>query len=260
MVRPTNSAAPELCIMARLFSDLVTLDGRLAKTIPDGEIGNKLRALDRAARRGIGSMAAFVQPRLAGSKHHPVLFVLERVERHARSVRAVSQDAHVGGPNALRALLWSMKALLDLDHRLALWAFGVAGNAIADELGEKPPLEALHRALDLIAGVPEQSSAPIVLLGSGADIRESIAASVLEAVLCGPEKRERFMRTALISWENRAAIPWFERRRAGRAARPGEPISLAAARAFARQRVPQEAFCDWMADQVLGSIRDYPAR
>lgn len=258
MVGSTTSAGPELCVLARLLSDLVTLDNRLAKAIPDGAPGRPLRALDAAARGGIAPTVAFVRPRLTETKHHPVLFVLARVERYAFGMMKGSQGTEAGGPNALRAVQWTMKALLDVDPRLALWAFGVAGNALASALSDDPPLDAMHRTLDLIAGIPEQSAAPIVLISRDPDVRERIAAAVLEAVLVGSEKRERLLMERLQMWAEQCAVPWFKRACDDSQARDVGVISMSAARR--RQRVPLDAFCAWMSAQLLGSIRDYPAR
>ena len=258
MVGSTTSAGPELCVLARLLSDLVTLDRRLAKVIPDGASGRPLRALNAAARGGIAPTVAFVRPRLAESKQHPVLFVLARVERYAFGMMKGSQSTEAGGPNALRAAQWTMKALLDVDPRLALWAFGIASNALANALSDDPPLDAMHRTLDLIAGIPEQSPAPIVLISRNADVREQIAAAVLEAVLAGSEKRERLLMGRLQMWAEQCADPWFKRTCDESQARDVGVISMLAARR--RQRVPLDAFCAWMSAQLLGSIRDYPAR
>jgi hypothetical protein len=261
MVGSTTTAPPtELCILARLLSDLATVDCRPAKTIPLGEEGKTLRALNTAARGGVARAAAFVKPRLADrsaatSKVHPVVFVLRRSELYSDGVwkRACEKHGH------RQALLMMTHALFDLDPRLALWTLGVLGTHLAERLSDEPPLDALHRTLDLIAGLPEQSAAPITVLWNGSgrlDARETIAAGLLNAVLAADE-REAFALELLQAWQHMFASCWLERSMAKRPEHAGT-VDLGSARL--RRQNPSDAFYLWMAKQMRESIRDYPAR
>lgn len=210
-------------------------------------------AFNKSCRLGIGSATRHLSA--VSCVEVPASLALERVQRAVSAL--LSSTRHRPQTERQRTLAL-VEFVNETEPKLALWLFGMAACQLISLVpsSDRPSaLAVMDHTLDWIAGVPDRSSAPIVILSVNSP-SSRIASSVVQAMLHGRDRVE-FITRAIDDWRERFAAAWSSAH-AERFDTGSGAVSMRAA--GYRRMSDAQAFSKWVIDIMLDGILGYPAR